>query len=129
MSIFDKIKKKKPVPQTGGYHREKSDYQKPGESHPLQQEPDTVELRPDADDALKKLYEDESVRQRMREELDPDGQAEQNSLGQMLGKGVGTLGDSLRRGSRGQDLLGDSRNKDSDQTGDAEPNQGNRKGE
>ncbi len=117
MSIFDKFKKTKPVPQTDGYHREPSIYERPGQPDHLQEDPDTVALVPDQDDALKQLYDDETIHQRMQEELNRSSANEKNNLGQMLGKGVGTLTDSLKKATTGESLLDDRDNDRTDKSG------------
>lgn len=109
MKFWEQFRKKQPNSPQQGYQRQKSTYDKQEELQKTDREPDPG--RPsDNDDALKRLLEDDEIRQRVQEEVAASSHSENNSLGQMLGKGVGTLGDSLKKVSTGQSLLDETSN-------------------
>lgn len=103
MKFWDQLKKNKPKETEQEYHREKSNYDK---SENFSSNVTSNQKQPnEQSDALKRLLEDEEIRQRVQEELASSKDSDKNTFGQMIGKGVETLGGSLKKVSKGQSLL------------------------
>lgn len=108
MSFWDKLKKKTNPPEPTEYQREKSAYEKPQSNDEVLPGDNHRANRPLEDpEALRKLYEDTQVKARLEKEMGRNRSDDMDSFGQMIGKGVGTLGDSLKKVSSGQSLLDD----------------------
>ena len=106
MKFWDRFKKKQTVQEVEDYQREKSHYEK------LESE-DTDDAMKKAgfenNDAMKKLLEDEEIRQKLQTELAASSESEKSSFGQMFGKGVKTLGGSIKKVSKGENLFDEDR--------------------
>lgn len=108
MKFWDRFKKKPIPPEGNDYKRQEGNYEKPDqlENGNLDKKLSNVN-----NDAMQRLLEDEETRQRLQEELAASSKAEHNSLGQMLGKGIETLGGSLKKVSKGESLFDDEDHK------------------
>lgn len=102
MKFWDRFKKKKTAQEEEDYQRQKSHYEKQ-ESGNI----DDGEKKAGAEnnDAMKKLLEDDEIRQRLQAELAASSESEKSSFAQMFGKGVETLGGSIKKVSKGENLF------------------------
>lgn len=102
--------------QSPGYKKPQSHYEKEGRDSGSDAAPGNISLAadpaspadPDASedgDALERLRNDPEVQARMAEAMGRDSAKEDSSLQGFFKKGVGTLGRSLKKVARGEDLL------------------------
>lgn len=101
MKFWDRFKKKN-TPQDQDYQRQKSHYEK---LEPINTDDAKEKAAIENNDAMKKLLEDEEIRQKLKAELAASSESEKSSFGQMLGKGVETLGGSIKKVSKGENLF------------------------
>lgn len=119
MKFWDRFKKK-PIPPVGNdYERQEGNYEKPDQ---LDNGNLDKKLSNVNNDAMQRLLEDEETRQRLQEELAASSKAEHNSFGQLIGKGVETLGGSLKKVSKGESLF----DAEDDKLKDSEKNDNNK---
>lgn len=89
--------------QGADYKREKSNYEKVGEDGEFKDEEGHGVSSPTDPEALARLREDPEIRALLAEVMGDSNSSDRDSIQDMVGKGVSTLANSIKKATRGDD--------------------------